>query len=186
MAACSSPQSLAAHVYLTASLGPSRDANGNNHCTYGSINQVLLIGNHDGTSVIDGQSQAEGPVHVICSVTGAYQVNLVAELDGPQAGRVTITGNVDGTTGGMSINGDLVSPGNGGEFAQPSNGCVITYMFANAPVPEQPVAKGRIWGHMSCPAMLAMGGQNVRLSDGTQVQETCAGEVDFRFEDCSQ
>ena len=186
LAACSSSPTLSAQVFATVSLGPSRDmASGNNLCTFGSNTEVLHIGNTDGSSIVDGQSQIGVPVHVSCSVTGAFQASLLTELEGQQGGRLTISGNVDGATGGTNVNGDLVSPANGGEFAQ--MGCVVTYTFDNQAVPvTPPVAKGRIWGHMSCPKMVAMGGQRVMLADGSTVQETCDAEVDFKFENCSQ
>jgi spore coat protein U-like protein len=189
LAACTNapPSSKA---FVLASLAASQDPNHNNLCNFNSARSVLQIGTNTGTDptrVSDGATQmGAATVNVTCTVTGSFDVNLTASLGGVQGGSLIISGHVDGASGGQNIHASLTSPSSGGTFSQDNNMCTIAFTYGGAPVPQTPpIAPGRIWAHLSCPAMKNGSGQFVHLMDGTTVPETCDGEVDFIFENCS-
>jgi len=45
-----------------------------------------------------------------------------------------------------------------------------------------PVAAGRMWGHIDCPAARDRSGGLLTLPDGGLVPATCEGQADFLFE----
>jgi hypothetical protein len=188
-------------AFASVSLGAYYDPNhnGQNTCaSYMSLREVFAIGSATGTCnpttgvcngtgltrVRDGDSQSGGTiVNVKCSVTGGYDVALQASLGA--TGTLGIFGHVDPNAGGQGLSGDITYQGS--EY-QATNSCTVTFTYSGAPVPESPpIARGRIWAHLSCPQM---GDPNmvrhVTLMDMSLVPEVCDGEVDFIFENCSQ
>jgi hypothetical protein len=175
-------------TFVLASLAASQDPNHNNLCNFNSARSVLQIGTNTGTDptrVGDGAMQmGAATVNVTCTVSGSFDVSLNASLGGVQGGSLIIAGHVDGSSGGQNIHAVLTSPNSGGTFSQDT--CTIAFTYGGGPVPQTPpIAPGRIWAHLSCPTMVNMSGQFVHLMDGTTPQETCTGEVDFIFENCS-
>ena len=168
-----------AGVFVNATLGPHLDANNNDLCPYGSPMTVLQIGTASVTPipVVSGGTFQGAPVAVACAVTGGFALNLTAGKEG--FGQMTIDGNVD-LTGGAAIAATIISSG----ITFTEANCTIAYTFMGSPVPTTPVARGRVWGHLSCPSMTD--GQQRLINGGRLAQETCDGEADFRFENCTQ
>jgi hypothetical protein len=179
--ACSS-QPPPARVYANVSIGPAPNAVGG-MCNYMSFQPFLLLGSpgQQPMRVDDGVGQA----HVTCTVTpstgGTFKVQLSATSTAPTGGQMTIVGQVDPQTGGQMVAATFVGTTNGnptGNYS--STACTVTYSYMNGVVPlaEAPVAAGRIWAHISCPAA-----QNPDLMNmGMPV--TCDTEGDFVFENC--
>jgi hypothetical protein len=152
-------------------------------CNLGAPQQILTIGTPTGgkpTTVTDGQSVGGQTVHVTCSVTpvgSGFDVNLSATLAGPGGGTLTIVspagqGAVT-ASGGSGITGDF------GSTVQAQYGetdCTIAFTYEGNRVPDMPpIASGRIWAHLSCPAARAASAQG----------EQCDVEADFLFENCA-
>jgi hypothetical protein len=132
--------------------------------------------------VSDGSAQAGGTVAITCSVAAGFLVQLEASLGGPAGGTLSVAGTVSPSSGGTAITADLASAD--GEFTE--SDCTVLFTYEGQPVPATPpVAPGRIWAHLSCPRMVNQTGVLVQRTDGTFVPETCDGEVDFLFENCS-
>jgi hypothetical protein len=161
----------------------------------GASDQFLDIGVATGgkpTVVQDGNSQTGGAqVHVSCSVTTAangFDISLNASLGGPQGGSLTITspsgqGAVT-ASGGSGITASFQS-GNQGLYRETD--CTISFTYDGTPVPDSPpIAAGRIWGHISCPAAQSANGQTVTGPDGGSQPVQCDAEADFLFEQCGQ
>jgi hypothetical protein len=130
------------------------------------------------TTVSDGDANGNAPAHVSCSVAAAgsgFDVTLNASTDGPSGASFSIQ-----STAGQGA----VTPSGGsvlvtfksavwGPYLQ--NDCTMTFTYEGAPVPATPpVAPGRIWGHVSCPAAVG--------ADGTG----CDAEADLLFEQCAE
>jgi hypothetical protein len=159
---------------------------GNNLCSVANASRaVFVLGTNTGVSPVrvnSGDMSAGGTVRVGCTVRGGFDVSLNASVGGAQGGALQVTGHVDPISGGQGILGLLTSQGG----AYRESDCTIVFTYSGGAVPDpQPIAPGRIWAHLSCPKMLSQDGHIVRLSDGTSVTETCGGEVDFVFENCS-
>jgi hypothetical protein len=126
-------------------------------------------------------------VQIGCSVHpqgSSYAVNLQLSqgtmLSGTGRMSLTVMGLVDPTAGAtMDVLGE-VSTNNGDEFN--SSTCSVNFNTpgAGASPSGPPIAPGRIWAHLSCPAA-----QNAAMVVGTG-PETCDVEADFIFENCGQ
>jgi hypothetical protein len=91
---------------------------------------------------------------------------------------LTVIGVVDPTAGATTdVLGEL-STNNGDEYI--SGTCSVTFSppGAGASPPSPPVAAGRIWAHLSCPAA-----QPAIVGTGPAI---CDAEADFIFENCGQ
>jgi hypothetical protein len=182
-------------VFVNATIGPAYDANNNNVCVWGSTRAALTIGANGGVSAApttqaDGSSQDQdgGLVGVLCSVTGAFDVNLSAGL-GPSGiaagGVLQIFGHVDAGNGGTNVTATLGAPNADGNYGP--SACTVTFKYDGGAVPASPaIAAGRIWRHVSCPIMLSENPPVMVAIGSTQVVETCDVEADFLFENCSQ
>jgi len=180
--ACSS-QPPPPRAYANVTIGPTPGAAGG-MCNFMSRQPFLVLG-------APGQPQpmriddGVGPARVTCTVSsgagGTYQVQLSAASSAPAGGRVTVLGQVDPQQGGQNVTATFAQVINGSlSSAFSSTNCTVTYSYMNGAVPlsEVPVAPGRIWAHISCPAA-----QNMDLmNQGTPV--TCDTETDFVFENC--
>jgi hypothetical protein len=90
-------------------------------------------------------------------------------------------GAVNAAVGGAGITAVFESGANG---TFQSSDCTLTFQYEGGPVPASPpIAAGRIWGHVSCPAAQASG-QTVTGPDGGSQPRQCDGEADFLFEQC--
>jgi|HubBroStandDraft_6_1064221.scaffolds.fasta_scaffold817070_2 hypothetical protein len=156
-------------------------------CNYGSqqtwIDVGLATGNQPAT-VTDGQKQMGAGVSVSCRVSASgsgFAVQANVALSGQ--GSIAILGTVDATSGGTNVSGSFLSE-NLGDFS--SQACTITYTYMGETVPASPpVAAGRIWGHLSCPASEDANILRTQADGGTG-PETCDTEADFRFEFCDE
>jgi hypothetical protein len=194
------PQSVA-QVFASVAIGAYYDPNHNmqNACQgFQSLDTVFEIGVATGVCdpatdvcnsagpvrVQDGSMQSGAQVvNVNCSVKGSYDVNLQVSLGA--TGDLSISGHVDANSGGQGLSADINYEGS--DYAS-NGGCSVVYTFMGQPVPEQPrVAPGRIWAHLSCPQMGdPTGVRHKMLMDGSLVPDTCDGEADFLFENCTQ
>ena len=176
----SSGSSLAApDGFVAATVGGGSSAG----CTYGSAQSWLDVGQAVAgkpTTVQDGAAGSAGTVHVACSVVASgtgFDVNLSLTEAGTAGGSLTIT-SPEGQgavtmSGGQGISAVFASGGSGTYAA---SGCTIAFKYNGETVPDAPpIAAGRIWGHVSCPA--------AQLQGGT---DTCDAEADFLFEQCPQ
>jgi hypothetical protein len=137
--------------------------------------------------VTSGTAPRLSAVQIGCSVHpqgSSYAVNLQISQDtdvqGTGSMSLTVMGVVDPTAGAtMDVLGE-VSTNQGDEYI--SGTCSVTFSTpgAGASPPSAPVAAGRIWAHLSCPAA-----QNAAIVVGTG-PETCDAEADFIFENCGQ
>jgi hypothetical protein len=180
LVSCSSPPPPPPDTFVNLTLAPQST---NNLCSYASAHSVLAIGTPTGGSpqTMADQSQAPtGNVSVICTVGGGFDVSLSAAVGGNQGGTLTINGHVT-TAGGSNITADFTS--NGASYSE--NDCTIGFTYQGSVVPSKPpIAGGRIWGHLKCPSMTNPA--QPKLVNGMQVPETCDGEADFLFDNCSQ
>lgn len=181
----------AAQAFVMVTMGPSAAFPG--QCTkaytYTPDQKVLEVG-QPGTSssqpvrVTSGTGPLAG-AQIGCSVHpqgGSYTVNLQITQDTDLAGSgsmsLTVMGVVDPTAGAtMDVLGE-VSTNDGAEYI--SRTCSVTYSTpaAGASPPSPPVAAGRIWAHLSCPAA-----QATIVGMGPAI---CDAEADFIFENCGQ
>ena len=197
VAGCSNSPPPPPETYINATIGPARDSNNNNLCTYGSAKSALQIGQVAAGSATtgsmgpipqaDGSSQAGAPVNVLCTVAGGFQVSLTARLGaaGSSAGGgLSVNGHIDVDNGGTNVSASLSAPDTGGGFS--SSACTVTFRYAGGSVPvSPPIAGGRVWAHLSCPTMTSTDLMVVMIGS-TQVTEQCDVEADFLFENCSQ
>jgi len=186
-AACSS-QPPPARAYANVTIEPTPLSAGG-MCNFMSRQPFLLLGvpaQPQPTRVDDGSGQA----HVNCTVSpsagGTFQIQLSANSSAPTGGQVTIVGQVDQKcdpqgTACSKLTATFVATINGNPTGQYSSmDCTVTYVYMNGAVPlmEQPVAAGRIWAHISCPAAQ----RPDLMTNGMPV--TCDTEADFVFENC--
>jgi hypothetical protein len=163
-------------------------------CPFGTQTAWVEVGVPTGmqpTTVADGHQQMGSNVTVHCSVHpsgGGFDVQLNASLQGQ--GTLTINspagqGAVTLSGGGAGITGTFENANLGANpFA--SQDCIITFMYDGAGIPvTPPIAAGRIWGHISCPAAQKTG-QTVQLPDGGMQFQTCDAEADFLFQFCGE
>ena len=66
--------------------------------------------------------------------------------------------------------------------------CALTFTYAGGPLPagSTKVGPGEIFGHVSCPLAVDQGGEQLATADGGVTDETCNGQADFLFTNCSQ
>ena len=134
------------------------------------------------TTVQDGGGNGTGNVSVSCTVYpsgSGFDIYLKAAQLGAQGASITISSVVGQgavtTSGGTGISATFTSYSNGGPYQ--SSNCTITFIYQGQAVPvSPPVAAGRIWGHVSCPAAGLSG----------QPGKQCDAEADFLFEQCGQ
>jgi hypothetical protein len=159
--------------------------NNQNTCKQRNGGEVLGIGtaSSDPMRVSDGQQdRGMDIVQVQCSVTGSYEVRASAYRPGASGGNLSISGHVDVSAGGQNITAELDLSG----YTFQASDCNISFTYQNSAVPQNPpIAKGRIWGHLTCNKMIDGSGQLAMLMDGAQVHEACGLEADFIFENCS-
>jgi hypothetical protein len=135
----------------------------------------------------NGAQPGGGAVTVTCSVVasnGGFDVQLDAEQLGPQGGSLRISspaGQGAVTTAGGTVSVTFTNETDVGSDAQ--DNCTITYTYQGLPLSDPsllgtnpPVAAGRIWGHVSCPAA---------TDNLTSPPAQCDGEADFLFENCA-
>jgi len=124
-------------------------------------------------------------IAIACSVHqvgDSFAVNLqIAQgnVAGTGSTTLTVTGTVSASTGGTNLTSD-VSNTNAGDYH--STACAITFdttKGAGALPAGAPVAPGRIWAHLSCPA-----DQNSAITTQSGGPSTCDAETDFIFENC--
>jgi hypothetical protein len=130
---------------------------------------------------------ATGAQHtaIACSVHqegDSFAVNLQiyqGDVAGTGSTTLTVTGTVSASTGGTNLTSD-VSNTIAGDYH--STACTITFDTTKGagalPVPP-PVAPGRIWAHLSCPAA-----QNANITTQAGMPSICDAETDFIFENC--
>jgi hypothetical protein len=159
---------------------------GNNYCSFGVPQQELLIGSpRGGTTPVtqsDNSTQFDGNVTVNCSVTNGFDVVLTGSLGGTMGGTLQISGTVSASSGGMNIVASFTQ--NGTSYSE--NDCSIVFTYEGGMVPTAPpIADGRIWAHLNCPSMVNPSTPKL-LSNNMQVEETCDGQADFLFDNCTQ
>jgi hypothetical protein len=185
LVACSSAPAPPPDAFVALTLGPHLDSMGNNFCSYGTVHPALSIGVAKGgvpATQADNSTQSDGNISVGCSVKSGFDVVLSAALGGTSGGTLQINGQVSASSGGSGIMASFTS--NGVSYAEAD--CTIVFMYEGGAVPTSPpIATGRIWAHLKCPAMLNPSTPK-KLADGTQVSEMCDGEADFLFEKCSE
>jgi hypothetical protein len=127
-------------------------------------------------------------VEISCSVHpqgSSFAISLQitqGNVAGNGSSSLTVTGTVDPSIGGTNVTGDVFTSSNVGDFS--STACLITFdtPMAGASPAGAPVAGGRIWAHLSCPAVQD---QAVMVQSGTiMTPATCDAEADFIFENC--
>ncbi len=125
--------------------------------------------------VEDGQSDGAGQVHVSCKVTKNgtnYDVVAEAQLAGNEGGTISIVGTfpekAPADQPAVNIRG-VFQRGDFGKFEQ--RDCTADY----SPSAVAGVAGGRVWALLKCPDI-------VRADQ----DQHCEGQVQFRFENCTQ
>jgi hypothetical protein len=124
-------------------------------------------------------------VTIACSVHqegDSFAINLrIAQgnVSSTGATTLTITGMVNASTGGTNLTGD-VSNTIAGNYS--SSACTVSFGTPGAGAsPQGPsVAAGRIWAHLSCPAV-----QSSAVTTQSGAPSTCDAEADFVFENCA-
>jgi hypothetical protein len=198
LVACSSASSPPPTAFVRARLG---GGNNPSKCNFGSPTAQLQIGAVSGSDggptastglpagVSNGSQAGDGVVGMQCSVktsTGGFAVSVsLSSTATSGGGRFTFSGSVDSTTGGTGISASM-----GFESTSWSgSNCSIAYTYNQMAIKVQdgPVAKGRIWGHLSCPAMTNNSGTPM-IDPLTNVSSPvqCDGEFDFQFQNCEQ
>ena len=179
-----------AFIAATLGVGPSSPST---VCNVGSTRSELSVGvainNSRPATVADGDQQAGSTVHVSCAVVasgGGFDIALEVSTDGPAGGDVTILS--PGGAGAVTLSGASGITGtftrSDGTYSQ--SACTIAFTYLGGAVPgSPPVAAGRIWGHLSCPAAQASG-ETVPSPDGGVETVQCDAEADFLFEQCHQ
>ena len=125
-------------------------------------------------------------VTIACSVHqqgDSFAINLqIAQgnLSSMGATTLTVSGTVNASTGGTNLTSD-VSNTIAGDYHSPT--CTISYSTPGAGASPQgpPVAPGRIWAHVSCPAT-----ENAGITTQSGGPSICDAEADFIFENCGQ
>jgi hypothetical protein len=160
-----------------------------------SNTQVLAVGNGDPSSpnkpstVQDQGSQSGANVGVSCTIhpdNNGFDVSLEVTLAGQNGGSITI--NTAPGTQVTSMGGTVSATFNAynesfGTFQ--SDNCTLDYGNAH-PSDNQPIAGGRVWGHILCPQVVEQTGKTGTSPEGGSEPETCAGEAYFLFEQCAQ
>ncbi len=185
----SAPAPAQAYVFLQMS-GDSPAAEGNcaGYPTDTTLMQVGMAGDPNASPKATPPTRVStGAQHVAiaCSVHqegDSFAVSLqIAQGNVGTTGATTLTvsGMVSATTGGANLTSD-VSNTNSGDFH--STACTITFdtsKGAGALPDGPPVAPGRIWAHLSCPA-----DTNMSVTTASGGPGICDAEVDFIFENC--
>lgn len=175
-------------AYVAAYVGPGTGST--SVCGYASDQTFVQIGSTvqpKPSTVTSGDfEQGAGTVTLDCKVDpsgggGGFNIQLSAEVGGPNGGSLTVVGNVD-VSGGTGIQGGFTSAANG-SFT--GSNCSVTFTYNGNPVPVggSPVAAGRIWGHIDCPNAIEAGTVEIDADGGTTVR-TCDAQADFLFENC--
>jgi len=179
--------------FIAATVGPG-SSSPSTVCNLASVEPWLDVGTPTTTgkpvTVPDGGTQSGATVNVSCTVTASgsgFDVSLSIEQQGTEGSTVTITSQpgegVVTLTGGHGITGVFQS-GSFGTYR--ASDCTLAFTYAGSPVQAQPpIAAGRIWGHISCPAAQISGETTVGPDGGTQDIQ-CDAEADFLFEQCGQ
>jgi hypothetical protein len=186
---CCLPSVGAAQAFAVVTMGPSAAFPG--QCTSYTPDTTVVDVGQPGTSSSQPVRVTSGTtapaLQISCSVHpqgSSYAVNLQlsqgTNVSGTGSMSLTVMGVVGPTAGAtMDVLGE-VSTNSGGEYI--SRACSVTFSTpgAGASPPSPPVAAGRIWAHLSCPAA-----QNAAIVVATG-PETCDAEADFIFENCGE
>jgi|HubBroStandDraft_6_1064221.scaffolds.fasta_scaffold69069_2 hypothetical protein len=180
-----------AYVLLQMS-GDSPAAQGNcpGYSSDTTLMQIGMAGNPNASPMPTPPTRvATGAQHIAiaCSVHqegDSFAVNLqIAQGNVAGTGSTTLTvdGMVSASAGGTNVTSD-VSNTNSGDFH--STACTITFDTSSmngtgAQPSTTPIAPGRIWAHLSCPA-----DTNMSVTTGSGGPAICDAEVDFIFENC--
>ena len=174
-AACSSKTPAPGDAYVNASVG------GGKMCSLGGSELFLAIGstnNNSPSTVPDGT----GAVSVDCTVSpsgGGYRLQLGARGGG--GGMLSITGNVDPTSGG-TVAATFFNQTLGVSFQ--ATKCALSYTYAGTPVPNnQRISAGQIFAHIDCSDATEQGGAT-NPADGSNI--VCDANADFFFQNCAQ
>ncbi len=175
---CSEDETFPARVIMQANM--AQGTHGKDCPISGSDPRWLYIGGFGGGDaparpVEDGAEEpGAGPVSVTCSVAeageGKFEVSAIAGITrGDQSATVTISGTFDAEGEQKNIRG-LFQSAELGRFDQ--SDCTVTFDADK----KQGVAAGRIWGVITCP----------NAKDKGSDTKVCAGDAEFRFENCGQ
>ena len=182
--ACSSNVTPPADAFVSAAVGTGPMSNGT-MCNLAGVGSWLSVGTEVAgkpTTVQDGGNNGNGNVSVACKVTpsgNGFDIDLSVDQQGTQGASMTVSsssgqGTVT-TSGATGISATFTSYSNGGPYT--SSNCTISYVYMMGAVPvDPPVAAGRIWGHLDCPAAMLSG----------QPGKQCDARADFLFEQCNQ
>jgi hypothetical protein len=134
--------------------------------------QIGVPANLEPSTITSGMDS----VSLSCQVDpsgGGFNIHLSAEIGGVNGSSISVAGLVT-ASGGSGIQGTFNSA-TAATFSD--SNCTVTFTYNSIPVPvAQPIAAGRIWGHVDCPS--ATSG-----TDGGTVR-TCDASADFLFENC--
>jgi hypothetical protein len=192
--ACNNSPPQSPDVFVAATVGVGSQSPPTVCNFSGASDQFLDIGTATGnkpTTVQDGNSQSGGStVHATCTVSTAangFDISLNAILDGPQGGSILITSpSGQGAVTASGGSGITASFQSGSQGIYRETDCTIAFTYDGSQVPETPIAAGRVWGHVSCPAAQSANGQTVTGPDGGTQPVQCDAEADFLFEQCGQ
>jgi hypothetical protein len=170
-AACSDDPPPVAKVFVTSTVLPGKD--GAAVCQVQQASWVN-VGNAN-ASIEDGKDQNGARVNVTCKVVPAgdgFDVFATVSLAG--VGSLTVSGKMTGAGPQKPVRATFQRGDVGGQFIQ--NDCTVTYDTGMG------IAAGRVWGRLECDKI-----QDNSSSFGNPPQpRTCAGNGEFRFENCSQ
>ncbi len=190
--ACSNNPPPVARAFIAATVGVGAESN-SQVCNLGTVETWLDVGTAVGgqdtpDTQANNSNESNANVTVQCTVSasgGGFDIDLVVSQGGIMGGSVTIT-----SPGGM---GAVTMAGGSGITAVFENqtmgryretDCTIAFTYQTKPITSQtPIAAGRIWGHLSCPAAVDSE-QTVMVDGGTQSVQ-CDAEADFLFEQCA-
>jgi hypothetical protein len=160
-------------------------------CNLPATNGFLVVGQTVAgkpVTVLDGDSSRGSPVNVACTVApagGGFDVSLNVTVGGAGGSSLTIT--TQPGQGAVTLQGasGVTAVFKNASAAYRETDCTIAFTYVGGPVPDTlPVAAGRIWGHVSCPA--AQNDQQAMGPDGGLLDLHCDAEADFLFEQCGQ
>ena len=193
-AACSSNNNPPPDAFIAAEVGGGETGD----CNIASPDSEWLpIGTNTSgkpTTVADQGSTGGGTASITCTVHpqgNGFDIQLQAQAAGGMVnGSLSIVSpqgqGAVSTSGGTGITASFYS-NNRGPYSE--DNCTITYTYNGMPISSQvgaPIAAGRIWGHIDCPAAVEGGGQTTTGADGGPSSVQCPASADFLFEQCSQ
>jgi hypothetical protein len=156
---------------------------------YSLVETVMQVGEPSAVTSQEPTLVATGAIGVrfSCSVNpegSSYAISLqvveAVDVSGTGTASLTVSGVVNASTGGTNLTGD-VSTSLPGDYHSAT--CTIGFSTPGAGASPQgpPIALGRIWAHLSCPAA-----QNLAITTASGGPSTCDVEADFIFENCDR